>query len=400
MNSTTTNTRLSAGSVKSDNIQAKSSNLNFYTPNGWEGSRYDPRKRAKEVARELRAYIKANPDLNACKWSIRSTWGMYSDSLYISLMAAPFDPFSAEYKARHEYRYNRGYSEHGTVKDYTSPEAYKLMMKVEAFVMHYIHDDSDSMSDYFDRNIYYHCEIGQSEKPFKQVAPSGGPNEAKASEPVATPEGLEIVDYSEKAIAVFGETKAIKEQLKELGGRFNPSLKYHGEKRTGWIFCKKQADKVRALFEAAQEPAAQKPVVTCEIEARTANLSASLELPAANDTTESPVPSYGASEISPNFTVFQSDLHVETHTGCDNPQNVARTSVFIKVLLSDGTLIEDTRWQSMEDLHIVLSNFCESYYPDHEGFILIESLEPDGSRKIEEIHAITKDYLRDMGLAE
>lgn len=398
MNSTTTNTRLSAGSVKSDNIQAKSSNLNFYTPNGWEGSRYDPLKGAKKVAIELRAYIKANPDLNACKWSIRSAWGMYSDSLYISLMAAPFDPFSDEYKARHEYRYNRGYSEHGTLKDYTSPEAYKLMMKVKAFVIQYIHDDSDLMSDYFDRNIYEHYEIGQSAKPFKQVEPSGGPNEAKAPEPVATPEGLEVVDYSEKAIAVFGETKEIKEQLKVLGGRFNPSLKYNGEKRTGWIFCKKQADKVRALFEAAQEPAAQEPVVTCEIEEKTANLSASLELPAANDTTESPVPSYGASEISPNFTVLRSDLHVGPHTGCDNSKNVVRASVFIKVLLSDGTLIEDARWQSMEDLHIVLSNFCESNYPDREGFIILESLEPDGSRKIAEIHAITKDYLRDMGI--
>lgn len=63
-----------------------------------------------------------------------------------------------------------------------------------------------------------------------------------------TVEGLEIVDYSEKAIAVFGDTKAIKEQLKELGGRFNPSLNYNGEKRAGWIFSKKQVDKVRELL--------------------------------------------------------------------------------------------------------------------------------------------------------
>lgn len=96
----------------------------------------------------------------------------------------------------------------------------------------------------------------------------------------------------------------------------------------------------------------------------------------------------------------KSDNIQDSMTVCNSSNNVARTSLFIKVLLSDGTLIEDTQWQSMEDLHIVLSNFCESYYPDHEGFILIESLEPDGSRKIEEIHAITKDYLRDMGITE
>lgn len=234
---------------------------NFYTSNGWQGSKYDIKKGVKEVAKELRSYIKANPDLNACKWSIRSTRGMCADSLYISMMVAPFEPFTQEYKEKHEYRYNRGYSEHGTIKDYTSPEAYKLMMKVKVFVMQYIHDDSDVMTDYFDRNIYDHYEIGQYDKPFqliekkestKQAEPSREPNEAKISEPIATPEGLEIVDYSEKAIAAFGDTKAIKDQLKELGGRFNPSLKYNGGKRAGWIFSKKQANKIRALL--APEP--------------------------------------------------------------------------------------------------------------------------------------------------
>lgn len=31
-------------------------------------------------------------------------------------------------------------------------------------------------------------------------------------------EPLKIIDYSEKAIAVIGDTKAYKERLKELGG--------------------------------------------------------------------------------------------------------------------------------------------------------------------------------------
>ena len=235
---------------------------NFYTPNGWQGAKYDIKKGAKEVAKELRAYIKANPDLNACKWSIRSKWGMCADSLYISLMSAPFDPFSEEYKVKHEYRYNRGYSEHGDIEDYTNPEAYKLIKKVKSFVMQYIHDDSDGMIDYFDRNIYDHYEIGQYDKPFqliekkespKQSEPTNEPNDVKASEPVVTPEGLEIVDYSEKAIAVFGETKAIKDELKKLGGKFNPALKHNGEKRAGWIFSKKQTDKVRALLAPSVE---------------------------------------------------------------------------------------------------------------------------------------------------
>jgi hypothetical protein len=49
-----------------------------------------------------------------------------------------------------------------------------------------------------------------------------------------------IVDYSEKALAVFGDTRAIKDQLKTLGGRFNPKLTHNEKKQAGWIFslCK------------------------------------------------------------------------------------------------------------------------------------------------------------------
>jgi hypothetical protein len=49
-----------------------------------------------------------------------------------------------------------------------------------------------------------------------------------------------IVDYSEKALAVFGDTRPVKDQLKALGGRFNPKLTHEGEKQAGWIFslCK------------------------------------------------------------------------------------------------------------------------------------------------------------------
>ena len=46
--------------------------------------------------------------------------------------------------------------------------------------------------------------------------------------------GLQIIDYSEKAIAIVGETRAIKETLKNLGGRFNSHLSCGA----GWIFSK------------------------------------------------------------------------------------------------------------------------------------------------------------------
>jgi hypothetical protein len=56
---------------------------------------------------------------------------------------------------------------------------------------------------------------------------------------------LEIVEYSEKAIAVFGDTRPIKDILKDLNGLFRANLTYKGERRAGWIYSKKQETKVR-----------------------------------------------------------------------------------------------------------------------------------------------------------
>jgi hypothetical protein len=57
-----------------------------------------------------------------------------------------------------------------------------------------------------------------------------------------------IVDYSEKALAVFGDIKPVKDELKALGGRFNPKLNHEGTKRAGWIFSKAREQEVRNLL--------------------------------------------------------------------------------------------------------------------------------------------------------
>jgi hypothetical protein len=66
---------------------------------------------------------------------------------------------------------------------------------------------------------------------------------------------LEIVDYSEKAIAVFGyggssNTKNYTTVLTEAGAKANPSLKYSDDKRCfGWIFSKNAIIKVQKLVD-------------------------------------------------------------------------------------------------------------------------------------------------------
>jgi hypothetical protein len=55
---------------------------------------------------------------------------------------------------------------------------------------------------------------------------------------------FKLIDYSEKAFAVLGDTKPVKDQLKALGGKFNPHLKCGA----GWIFSKKKLNEVTAAF--------------------------------------------------------------------------------------------------------------------------------------------------------
>lgn len=55
---------------------------------------------------------------------------------------------------------------------------------------------------------------------------------------------FQIIDYSEKAIAVIGDTIEIKDALKSLGGRFNARLSCGA----GWIFSKTKLADVQSLI--------------------------------------------------------------------------------------------------------------------------------------------------------
>lgn len=227
--------------------------MNFYTANGWAGSNYDSKLSTKEIAAKVRSYAKKNfPEF---KFSITSRWSMYADSIYIELKSGPCVPFVEGSRSA-----ERGYmSTMSTVKGWENeltPEMFKVLDAVTTYANSFRYDDSDGMQDYYDTNFYLKIKISDEYKVIEPKAKKSSVKPEKVEEAkeveAVTVEGLEIVDYSEKAIAVFGDTKAIKEQLKELGGRFNPALNYNGEKRAGWIFSKKKADKVRELLAPAK----------------------------------------------------------------------------------------------------------------------------------------------------
>ena len=250
--------------------------MNFYTATGWAGSNYDSKLSTKEISSKVRSYAKKNfPEF---KFSVRSEWSMSTDSMYIELKSGPCVPFVEGSRSA-----ERGYmSTMSTVKGWENeltPEMFKVLDSVTTYASSFRYNDSDGMQDYFDTNFYIHIEVSDEYKVIEPKAKKSSIKTEKAEEAkemeAVTVEGLEMVDYSEKAIAVFGDTKAIKEQLKELGGRFNPSLNYNGEKRAGWIFSKKKADAVRNLMasekvEAVEElPALSEEIYIPELEEET-----------------------------------------------------------------------------------------------------------------------------------
>lgn len=59
-----------------------------------------------------------------------------------------------------------------------------------------------------------------------------------------------LLQYSEKCVALFGDTKPIKDELRRIGGRYNPSLHPFGQETNvpGWVFPNKYRDDVEQLI--------------------------------------------------------------------------------------------------------------------------------------------------------
>lgn len=237
-----------------NNVQSRSnSNYKFYTSNGWAGKNYDRNLKGKDIAAKVRAFVKNEfPDF---KFSIRSKFGMLADTIYITVLSGPI-PALCEGNTRSYESSISGFGD--AFKGRITDKMLAVLDKVYSFVSSFRYSDCDGMIDYFDTNFYCWMYVGNYDRPYQITEKkernnnhANNPNQSKEVKPVESVSGFEIVEYSEKSIAVFGDTKSIKEELKAIGGKFNPALKNNGEKRAGWIFPKKQADKVRELLAPA-----------------------------------------------------------------------------------------------------------------------------------------------------
>ncbi len=88
---------------------------------------------------------------------------------------------------------------------------------------------------------------------FKVASNEIGFNATQMEKPIESEVILEIVQYSEYSIAVFGATYAHASDLKKEGGRYNKFLTHPHthEKAPGWIFKLSQREMIRTLLKIA-----------------------------------------------------------------------------------------------------------------------------------------------------
>lgn len=72
------------------------------------------------------------------------------------------------------------------------------------------------------------------------------PKIKKASRPEVNQ--VKMIDYSEKAIAVIGDSTEIYDELKELRGVWNRNLTVDGERTKGWLFPKSKESQVSDIL--------------------------------------------------------------------------------------------------------------------------------------------------------
>ena len=183
------------------NETAESTRRNFYTANGWAGSRYNSRLTLKEIAAIVRGYIKEN--YPTCKFSVRTSYASMCQELHVSIKEFPAQMWKTgadlkkegltqtrtytdtdgtthsyeEYKNEISEMLRRlssnGYFDKSSWTDDELIEAYENTAKlntfyaiptdyfksvvddVDALVNSYNYEDCDSMIDYFDVNFYY-----------------------------------------------------------------------------------------------------------------------------------------------------------------------------------------------------------------------------------------------------
>lgn len=148
-------------------------------------------------------------------------------------------------------------AEEGFAVGFNAQKLCKIVASFKGNVVIGVYDPNSAMAIWLEQTTFLYS---QKTAPKKQTAPAATPPPQQDMEPQPStghkpiprksplPTGITIIEYSERSIAVFGNTKPLKHKLAELHGSFNKYLKYQNEPTPGWIFSKKRESQVRQLI--------------------------------------------------------------------------------------------------------------------------------------------------------
>ena len=221
---------------------AEQSRREFYTAWGWEGSRYDGTLSTKDIAALVREYCKSH--WNQWRFSVRCKYFSGGSEIRIELNGGPIACGTAREEGICDAKYGiQTAYRHCEHDDRINPLAEAVMRDVVEYCQSFNYDDSDGQIDYFDTNFYLFERVAGSDE-WRHVTgraarlSNPSPEEPAHQAAAAVAEGVHVTVYSDRALAVTGDTKPLRARLKELGGRFCAGLTIDGVRRAGWVFSR------------------------------------------------------------------------------------------------------------------------------------------------------------------
>lgn len=100
--------------------------------------------------------------------------------------------------------------------------------------------------EYFGKGFYYTSQYLSFEEMGELLTTAENKN--ISTTPINNRLQFELINYSLKAIALFGDTKPIKDLLSAMGGKFNPRLTHNNEKKAGWIFSHSKKNELQTVL--------------------------------------------------------------------------------------------------------------------------------------------------------
>lgn len=237
------------------NETAESTRSEFYTQNGWKGSRYDSSRSLKEIAEAVRKFVKEQ--FPTYKFSVRTKYASMCQELIVEMKEAPckiykdFSELTEQDKhdliRRMEYNhvfnlttwnddefeqeFTRIWAEYGDWYRCVSDQIKAAAEAVDEYVNSYNYSDCDGMIDYFDVNFYYFGCLKDNGHNIKFVPKTARITSQKESKPQQSSNpGFLRVEFNAEfdGVEVYFPAKpseATRDALKSAGYR------WHGKKK-------------------------------------------------------------------------------------------------------------------------------------------------------------------------